>query len=109
MIDEPEKIVLGLQHFRHQKHEVILFHIHDIQEKKFDFKKETQFIDMETGEKIIVNPWQIKKDYIDSYQKSITYLKQKCHEMQIEYNPICTETPFEQNLLQYLIKRSRLY
>lgn len=109
LIDEPEKIMLGLQHFRHQKHEVILFHIHDLQEKEFDFKKETQFIDMETGEKIVVNPWQIKKDYHSAYNETVSFFKQKCHELRIEYNPICTETPFEQNLLQYLIKRSRLY
>ncbi len=101
--------MLGLQHFRHQKHEVILFHIQDSQEMEFDFKKETQFIDSETGEKIIVNPWQIKQDYLASYKEATAYLKQKCFEMQIDYNPICTATPFERNLLQYLIKRARLY
>jgi uncharacterized protein (DUF58 family) len=109
LIDEPEKIILGLQHFRHQKHEVILFHIQDLQEMEFDFKKETQFIDAESGEKIIVNPWQIKKDYQISYQESVNFLKHKCHELRIEYNPICTKTPFETALLQYLIKRARLY
>ena len=108
MIDDPDKILQGLQHFRHQKHEVILFHIQDKQELDFNFKKETEFIDSETNEKITVNPWQIRKDYFSAYQKNITYLKTKCHESFIEYNPITTDTPFEQNLLQYLIKRSKL-
>ncbi len=108
MIDDPDKILQGLQHFRHQKHEVILFHIQDKQELDFDFKKETEFIDAETNEKITVNPWQIRNDYFKAYRKNVTYLKTKCHESFIEYNPITTDTPFEQNLLQYLIKRSKL-
>ncbi len=108
MIDDPEKILQGLQHFRHQKHEVILFHIQDVQELEFNFKTETEFIDSETGEKITVNPWQIRKDYQKSYQENSELLKRKCHESFIEYNPITTETGFDEILLNYLIKRSKL-
>ncbi len=108
MIDDPDRILQGLQHFRHQKHEVILFHIQDKQELDFNFKNETEFVDSETGEKIVVSPWQIKNDYLTAYKNNIIYLKTKCHEAFIEYNPISTETPFEQNLFQYLIKRSKL-
>ena len=108
MIDDPKKLMKGLQHFRHQKHEVILFHIQDLQEKEFNFKKETQFIDAETNEKITVNPWQIKKDYQKAFSNFSENLKKSCHESSIEYNPITTETPFEENLLQYLIKRAML-
>lgn len=109
LIDDPGQILQGLQHFRHQKHEVILFHIQDAQERNFDFKQETEFIDSETGERIVVNPWQIRGDYLRIFNENVTFLKTKSHEAFIEYNPITTETPFEQSLLQYLIKRSRLY
>jgi len=108
MIDDPEKILLGLQHFRHQKHEVILFHIQDTQELDFNFKTETEFIDSETGEKITVNPWQIRKDYQKAYKENSEFLKRKCHESFIEYNPITTETSFDKILLNYLIKRTKL-
>ncbi len=108
MLDDPDKIMQGLLHFRHQKHEVILFHLQDKQELDFHYKGETEFVDAETGEKIIVSPWQIRKQYQESYQNNFEYLKQKCHEAQIEYNVITTETPFEDVLLQYLIKRSKL-
>ena len=108
LIDDPDQILQGLQHFRHQKHEVILFHIQDKDEMDFNFKQETEFVDSETGEKITVNPWQIKKDYKKAYNENTTYLKTRCHESFIEYNPITTETPFDESLLQYLIKRSKL-
>ncbi len=109
LLDDPDNILQGLRHFRHQKHEVILFHILDKQEQEFDFKKETQFVDAETGEKITVFPWQIRKDYLEQFHGAADYLKQKCHEYRVEYNPITTDTPFEQNLMNYLIKRSRLH
>jgi uncharacterized protein (DUF58 family) len=108
LIDEPEQILQGLQHFRHQKHEVILFHIQDKDEIDFSFKTETEFVDSESGEKITVNPWQIKNDYKKAYNDNTLYLKTKCHEAFIEYNPITTDTPFEDNLMQYLTKRSKL-
>ncbi len=108
LIDDADEILKGLQHFRHQKHEVILFHIQDKQEQDFDFKRETEFVDAETGEKIVVSPWQIKKDYLNEYKENVSYLKTRCHESFIEYNPISTETPFEDNLLKYLIKRAKL-
>ncbi len=108
MIDDPNKIMQGLLHFRHQKHEVILFHIQDKQEIDFDYKRDTEFIDSETGEKITVSPWQIRKDYLQAYEENVKFLKDKCHESRIEYNAITTDTPFEDNLLQYLIKRSKM-
>jgi|SRR5690554_395982 uncharacterized protein (DUF58 family) len=108
LIDEPDEILSGLQHFRHKKNEVIVFHIQDKQEYQFDFQHETEFIDSETGEKLTVNPWQIKKDYLEEYNRNIEYLKKKCFEARIEYNPITTETAYDQILLQYLLKRARL-
>lgn len=109
MLDDVDELFSGLMHFRHQKHEVILFHIQDEDEMDFDFKTETEFIDAETNERITVNPWQIRKDYQQEYKLYIEQLKKRCYEAGIEYNPISTSTPFEKNLLDYLVKRSRLY
>ena len=109
MLDDIDELFSGLQHFRHQKHEVILFHIQDQDELDFDFKRETEFIDAETKEKITVNPWMIRRDYQQEYENYTKELKRRCYEAGIEYNPITTSTPFEKNLLDYLVKRSRLY
>jgi uncharacterized protein (DUF58 family) len=108
LLDDPEKILSGLQHFRHHKHEIILFHLQDQQELDFNFKNETEFIDSETGEKITVNPWQIRKDYQRALHQNQQMLKTRCHQSQIDYYPINTNTPFDEALLQFLIKRSKL-
>ncbi len=97
----------ALKHFRARNHEVLVFHIIDPKEEKFDYKREAQFIDSETGEKITVSPWQIHKEYQENYHQFTNYLKRECYKNQIEYNPVDTFTPIEDLLLKYLIKRQK--
>ena len=107
LLDDPEKIMESLKHFRARNNEVLVFHIVDPKEEKFDYKREAQFIDSETGEKITVSPWQIRKEYQENYHYFTDYLKKECYKHQIEYNPVDTYTPIEDLLLKYLIKRNK--
>ncbi|MDD4309121.1 MAG: DUF58 domain-containing protein [Candidatus Cloacimonetes bacterium] len=107
LLDDPEKIMAALKHFRTRNHEVLVFHIVDAQEQLFDFKRETQFVDSETGEKITVSPWQIRKEYQENYNSFSLQLKQECHKHRIEYTEVNTSTPLEDLLLKYLIQRKR--
>lgn len=107
LLDEPERIVEALKHFRSRKHEVLVFHITDLQEEQFRFKHETEFMDSETGEKLTVNPWQIRNQYLDAYGNYVNKLREDCHQYQIEYNPVSTATPLNDLLLKYLLKRRK--
>ncbi len=107
LLDEPQQIMEALKHFRTRHHEVLVFHLSDPQEESFDLKRETQFVDSETGEIITVSPWQIRKEYLDNYGAFTQFLKSECHKHQIEYNPVSTSTPLSDLLLKYLIKRQR--
>jgi uncharacterized protein (DUF58 family) len=109
LLDDPQQIMKGLRHFRHLKHEVIVFHIVDKEEREFNFKRETEFVDSETNAKVTVNPWQIRKQYLDSFVDFTEHLKFECQKSNIEYNQINTDIPIEQNLLIYLNKRARLF
>ena len=108
LLDEPDEILAGLSHFRHAGHEVIVFHLRDPQELAFDYRRETEFEDAETGERITVSPWQIRADYQQALTAAETELRDRCRERHIDYNAISTQTPFEECLLQYLVKRGRL-
>ncbi|GAB1468395.1 DUF58 domain-containing protein [Candidatus Cloacimonadota bacterium] len=107
LLDDPENILAALKHFRARHHEVLVFHIVDRQEELFDYKRETEFVDSESGEKITVSPWQIRKEYLENYQLFTDYFKSECYKNQIEYNPVSTATPLEDLLLRYLVKRQR--
>jgi hypothetical protein len=57
-----EEIFKALQHLKHNKHEVILFHVTDhTTELSFQFdERPYEFVDLESGEKLLLNPQEIK-------------------------------------------------
>lgn len=107
LMDDPEQVLIGLNHFRYNKQEVIVFHLMDRQEKDFNFKERTQFKDMETGELITTDPWHIRSDY----QNLINSIKKKyqsgCRKQKIDYVPLFTDQPLDIALNEYLNKRRK--
>jgi len=109
LFDEPDKIVSGLKHFRHKKHEVLLFHILDPFEVSFAFNREAVFLDMETGEEINTLPWHIRREYRRQVKDMLYFYQKFCRENRIDYVLMNTETELDKALSEYLIKRKRLY
>tara|TARA_B100001173_G_scaffold311800_1_gene330273 strand:- start:1218 stop:2120 length:903 start_codon:yes stop_codon:yes gene_type:complete len=109
LLDDQNNIMDGLKHFRHQKQEVIVFHILDRKELEFDFNTRTRFIDMESNEEIVTEPWHIQSDY----KKLITNLqsnyKKECREHLIDYVPIFTNQSLDISITEYLNKRKKLF
>jgi uncharacterized protein (DUF58 family) len=69
-ITESEKLFSALQHLKHNMHEVLIFHVTDKKtESDFAFEdRPYEFIDLETNEKIKLNPAQVKDDYQKYYK-----------------------------------------
>ena len=108
LLDDEEKIIKGLRHFRHKGHEVVVFHIIDPKEKNLDFDNNVNFIDTESNEKIMVDSRQIRKSYNASFEKFCNYYKNRCFKNNIDYTQIITTDPLYKSLTQYLIKRSQI-
>ncbi len=109
LFDDPHRILAGLKHFRHRKHEIIVFHILDPRERDFSFPREAIFEDLETGEKITTLPWQIKKSYKHELDTVFGEFSRECRMSNIDYHLIDTSIPYDHALLAYLNKRARLY
>ncbi len=107
-LDDPEQVMEGLKHFRHNKQEVIVFHILDKQELLFDYNVRTRFRDMETGETITTEPWHIQRDYQKLIQAFQSYYKKHCRERHIDYIPLYTDESLDTALNEYLRKRQKL-
>jgi uncharacterized protein (DUF58 family) len=109
LLDDPARIIAGLKHFRHRKHEVIVLHVLDPAEREFSFPREAIFEDMETGEEITTLPWQIKKDYQNAINTVFDDFARECRMSNIDYHLIDTSQSYDYSLFAYLNKRSRLY
>ncbi|MFA6597968.1 MAG: DUF58 domain-containing protein [Ignavibacteriaceae bacterium] len=106
--DDPVSVVNAIKKFRFYKNEVIVFQILDPVERNFSFQKDAIFQDMETGEEITTQPYQIQKSYRDAMESFLKNFKSECLRNGVEYNLIETSNSFDKALFTYLQKRSRL-
>jgi len=104
--DQLEPLTRALQHFRHSRHEVILFHILAPEEIEFPFRKWTQFRNLETaGHRLLVDPQRLRKEYLENFNHFCTRLRRQAGQMQIDYHQMRTDEPVEKALGIYLTKR----
>jgi len=108
LMDDPEKLLMGLKHFRHRQHEVIVFHILDPREIDLNFRDEVEFEDLETGRRLRLEPAFLRDQYKSDVAAWIDKMERACRNFQIDYNLLRTDTPFDQALTAYLGKRLRL-
>jgi uncharacterized protein (DUF58 family) len=110
-VGEAGTLFSALQHLKHNKHEVILFHVTDKRsELDFDFENRPyRFIDMESGDQVKVFPSRIRDQYLESMTAFMSDLKLRCAQYRIDFVEADISKGFEQVLLPYLVKRSRLY
>lgn len=108
LLDDPDEVITALKHFRHRKHEVIVFHIIDPMEKSFEFKRDAVFIDMETGERIQTQPWHIRNEYGSRVAQFLERYKRECRQNRIDYVSIDTTEPYDTSLFEFLAKRKRM-
>ena len=108
LFDDFDEIIGGLKHFRYNKQEVIVFHILDRQELNFNFNTRARFKDMETGELVTTEPWQIRNSYKDLMLEFQDKYRKQCRKRLIDYIPLFTDHDLDIALSQYLRKREKL-
>ncbi|MFH1755705.1 MAG: DUF58 domain-containing protein [Candidatus Latescibacterota bacterium] len=108
LMDDPDEVLMGLKHFRHRNHEVIVFHVLDRREVDLAYRDEVEFQDLETHKKLRVEPAFIKEHYAKQVSEWVDKMNRGCRAHQIDYNLLLTDTPFDQALTAYLGKRQRM-
>ncbi|MCO6462305.1 MAG: DUF58 domain-containing protein [Saprospiraceae bacterium] len=113
MLEDPEKIepmVSALQHFKHNKHEVILFHVMDTsKELNFEFENRPyEFIDMESGEKLRLQSNELKKEYTTRMNHYLDELRLRTMQYNIDFVSVDINKDYDQILQSYLIKREKM-
>lgn len=104
------EVFSALQHLKHNQHEVLLFHVNDKRtELEFEFaERPYEFIDLESGQKIKLQPNQIRSHYQKQVQEFYKELKLKCGQYKIDLIEADIAQGFEQILYAYLIKREKM-
>ncbi|MCI5083947.1 MAG: DUF58 domain-containing protein, partial [Saprospiraceae bacterium] len=105
-----EQLFSALQHLKHNKHEVVLFHTVDkSKEVDFDFENRPYlFIDVETGEEVRLQSNQVKDHYVEQMAKFKEQLRLKCLQYKIDFVEADINEGFKPILQSYLVKRSKM-
>lgn len=107
--DDVDTTIKALKHFAHQKNEVIVFQILDPMERSFGFGKDAIFKDLETGEELTTQPYQIQKAYREAMIDFTDKIRRECLNANFDYNLLDTSTPFDKALFSYIQKRTKLH
>ena len=102
-----EALFTALQHLKHNKHKVVLFHVIDQKtELNFDFDTAPRkFIDLESGEEINIFADTVKETYEASVTDYFKKVALTCAQNKIKYVPVSAGADFEKILTTYLVEK----
>jgi uncharacterized protein (DUF58 family) len=108
--DNQQEVFKALQHLVHKRHEVIVFHVTDrATEYAFEFdNRPAEFIDLESGLRIKVNPDDVKATYRKTAEDFYKSLKQQCQQYRIDFIEADVAAGFQSVLQTFLIKRVKM-
>lgn len=107
---DSEQLFSALQHLKHNKHEVVLFHVVD-KSKEIDFQYDNRphiFIDIETGDKVELQPNQVREHYMAQISAFQDELRNRCLQYKIDFVEADINEGFKPILQQYLVKRQKM-
>jgi uncharacterized protein (DUF58 family) len=106
LFEEPDNLRSVLAHFRRKRHDVIVYQILDREELDFSFRDIGAFEDLESGEKIITNPREIRAGYQVALQNFLTECRGICADLNVEHVLALSDEPVLDLILRHLHQRS---
>jgi uncharacterized protein (DUF58 family) len=106
---EENKLFDALRHLKHNKHEVVLFHLLDAEhELSFNFDNTPKrFLDIETGNHIDLYAENIKQAYEEKVLDYLKTLKLKCSQYKIKYVEVDVRSNFSNVFNTFMTERQK--
>jgi uncharacterized protein (DUF58 family) len=93
LLDDPAPILSGLRHFRHRRHEVIVFQVLDKAEREFPFRAMTRFQGLRAA-------------YLEELEAFLGEVRHGCRQDRVDHVLLDTSIPLDVALTSYLATRS---
>ena len=108
LLGDEEAINVALAHLRKQRHDIIVLQVLDPVEIDLPLKNACELTDLETGDKLAINP----RGLVDSYRKVFGEFLEKyrnaCAGLNIDYRLARTDQPLDSFVRAYLQERRRI-
>jgi uncharacterized protein (DUF58 family) len=106
--EEPDAIMDAVAQLHGRGNDIVVFHILDHSEIEFPFTDSSNFIDLESGEKMPVIPEYLRKQYREIIAQHSAALARRTREATVDYALFDTSKPLDTALFTYLSSRQRL-
>jgi uncharacterized protein (DUF58 family) len=107
LLDDPDRIIEGLKHFRYRGTDVVVFQVLDPHEISFPFDRAARFRDVESDQEIVAVPAAIRDTYKARLEAMVSNFRTVLGQNGIDYTLLDTSQPLEMALLAYLQTRRR--
>ena len=109
LFSDVDDILAGLDHLRHDGHNVIVMHTLDPYEIEFPFKGTWQFDGLEGEEPLTTQPERIRDDYLAKFDEYLKTLKAGCVASHIDYSMVDTSRPLDGLLSEFFHRRQSTF
>jgi uncharacterized protein (DUF58 family) len=107
LFGDVQETLAGLRHFRHRKHEVIVFQVLDRDELEFPFTELTKFVGLEGEPELMADPRGIREEYLRQFTAFREALDRGCREISTDLVSVTTDQALDISLANYLASRMR--
>jgi uncharacterized protein (DUF58 family) len=108
LLDDPAATLKAIRLFASHRHDAIVFHVLDGMERDFAFEGATQFLDMETGQELEIDPRASREQYLARLAETEAIYSKGLAEAGVDYHRIDTREPYDKALAGYLARRTRV-
>ena len=107
LLDDPDSVIRGVNHFQYHGTDVIVFQVLDPDEIDFPFERTSRFEDLETSEEVMAVPGLVREHYVAEMGRLIDRYRRELGSSGIDYQLMRTTDHLELALMSYLSSRGR--
>ncbi|MBM4076080.1 MAG: DUF58 domain-containing protein [Planctomycetes bacterium] len=105
LFDDPASLLMGLKHFRHRRHDVVVMQVIDGAEQDFPFREPTLFKGLEGLGDRLTHPKSLRVTYQQEFTRFLTDIQRGARDLHMDYVLLRTDQPFEVALHEFLARR----
>ncbi|MDQ7779271.1 MAG: DUF58 domain-containing protein [Planctomycetota bacterium] len=105
LLDTPENVISGLQHFKHKGHDVLVFQVLDEYELSFPFQRMTLFEGIEDTRRELIEPRSLREAYLAEVASFTAKMKSQCLAQKIDFIQLSNDQPLDVALATFLAAR----
>jgi uncharacterized protein (DUF58 family) len=107
LFDDPSQVIAGLRHFRHRRHDAVVFHVLDPAELDFPFKQTTLFKGLEALGDVIAEPASLRRAYQIEINSFCDRIRKSSRAINVDYVQLRTDQRLDVALSEYLAARTQ--